>query len=77
MEPNNTHELIKTIKHLMVDKGIKSSQGVELLDKVAEKLGRSVHRSTIYNALNGCRSGDAAKEVLTAMQQALIDMPDA
>ena len=76
MEPNNTHELIKTIKHLMVDKGIESGHRIELRDKVAEKLGRSVHKNTIYNALQGYRSGEAAIEILTAMQQALIDMPD-
>jgi hypothetical protein len=74
MEPNT--EFTITIKKLMIDRGIENGHRIELLAKVSEKLGKPVHRNTLYNALSGYRAGAKAQEVLNALHDILIEMPD-
>jgi hypothetical protein len=74
MEPNT--QLVKTVKHLMVDKGIGIGYWLDLKDKASERLGRPIHRNTFYNALLGYRLNKSETEILTALQGILEEMPD-
>jgi len=74
MEPNT--QLTKTIKHLMIDKGVGIRYWLKLRDRISEKLDRPIHRNTFYNALSGYRSGRAEIKILTTLQGILEEMPD-